>query len=276
MSQVKLLKIAADGVPLEMDTANDDVTLHSYTVTGGGPVLSGTGLNLNTQPISGLTNITFVDPTSDHINQTAGNLIVDDIMAKERSNVMTTAADILFPVISDAAGQVDSFRVPALAGAPSATPTNAGAGYLVYNSSEPSLWAWTGSAWQDVALATTAQAIENLYSVDTDGVTANDVVYISAADKVSPAKADTATHAQAIGFAKTTQVADDTVEVRSSGVLGGFTSLTAGARYYLDETTAGAISASVPTGSGHTIVQVGYAKNATDLQIQIQSLGRRA
>lgn len=276
MAQVKLLKIAADGVPLEFNSTSDDITLNSYTVQGGGPVLSTTGLNLNTQPISGLTNITFVDPTTDEFNQTAGNLIIDNIMAKERSNVMTTSSDILFPVIGDSAGQVDAFRVPALAGVPTATPTVSGAGYLVYDSVEPALYAWTGSAWQDVSLATTAQAIDDTYTVDTGGVTANDVVYISAADKVKPAKADTSTHAQAIGFATTTQSAAASVMVRSAGLLSGFSGLTAGSRYYLDGTTAGAVTATTPVASGHTIVQCGYAKSTSVMHIQFQSLGRRA
>jgi len=276
MAQIKLLKIDSDGVPVEFNSTADDITLHSFSVEGGGPVLSTTGLNLNTQPISGLTNVTFVAPSSDTINQTAGNLIVDNIMAKERSNAMTTAADILFPVISDTAGQVDAFRVPAMAGVPSATPTNSGSGYLVYDSSEPALYAWTGSAWQDVSLATTAKSIDNSYTVDTPGVTIRDAVYISAADSVSPAVASAAASSQVIGFAEATAAAAASVLVRSEGILGGFSGLTAGARYYLDGATAGAISASVPSASGDTIVAVGYAKSATALHIQMQSLGRRA
>lgn len=274
MAQIKLLKIDSDGVPVEMNTSADDITLNSFTIQGGGPVLSPTGLNLNTQPITGLTNVTFVAPSSDTINQTAGNLIIDNIMAKERSNVMTTAADILFPVISDVAGQVDAFRVPAMAGVPSATPTVSGAGYLVYDSAEPALYAWTGSAWQDVSLATSAKYIDDSYTA-ANALTATNAVYISAADNVDKASASAAGTAQLIGFATAGAAASASVTIRKFGKLGGFSSLTPGARYYLSA-TAGNITSSVPVGIGNTIVQAGYATDATTLDIQIQQLGRRA
>jgi hypothetical protein len=58
--------------------------------------------------------------------------------------------------------------------------------------------------------------------------------------------------------------------------MGGFSGLTAGARYYLSAGTAGTITATIPSGTGNTIVQCGYAKSATDLQIQLLQLGRRA
>ena len=51
-----------------------------------------------------------------------------------------------------------------------------------------------------------------------------------------------------------------------SGVLSG---ASAGAKYYLSPSVAGAVQTSVPSGSGEVILQVGIAKNATDLFIQI-------
>jgi hypothetical protein len=58
--------------------------------------------------------------------------------------------------------------------------------------------------------------------------------------------------------------------------MGGFSGLTPGSRYYLDEVVAGSYSVTVPSNPGKTIVQIGYAKSATDMQIQILQLGRRA
>ena len=142
MAQVKLLKIASDGVPLEMDTASDDVTLNSFTVQGGGPVLSPTGLDLNNKDVSDIKDLLFNDPSVGIINLTAGDLIADDIMAKERENLMTTAGGVVFPVISDVAGEVDSFRLPQIAGAPTASPTNGGEGHLVWDSTNDRLYAW--------------------------------------------------------------------------------------------------------------------------------------
>lgn len=274
MAQIKLLKIDTDGVPVEF-SSTDEITLTSFTITGGGPALSATGLNLNTTPITGLTNVTFASPTTNTINQTAGNLIVDNIMAKERSNVMTTASDILFPTISNSAGQVDAFRVPALAGVPSATPTNSGSGYLVYDSTNGDLYAWTGTLWDNLNTVSVASSLDDSYTAEVT-ITSRQAVYISSADNVSPAVASAAASAQVVGFATAGASAAASVNVRKSGRLAGFSALTSGSRYYLDGTTAGSITATTPTGTGHTIVQAGYAKNATTLDIQIQNLGRRS
>jgi hypothetical protein len=44
----------------------------------------------------------------------------------------------------------------------------------------------------------------------------------------------------------------------------------------LNASSAGAITATLPVGTGQTIVQAGYAKSATALQIHIEQMGRRA
>lgn len=276
MAQVKLLKIDADGVPVEMNSAADDITLNSFTVQGGGPVLSGTGLDMNGQDISDLSDLVFTDPAVGTINQTAGALIVDNIMAKERENLMTTAGAISFPVITDVAGQVDAFRMPALAGTPTATPATGGEGHVVWDSTNDKMYVWNGSVWVDQTTISYAPNVQNSYIADTGGVTARDVVYISSADSVSPAVASAAASSQGIGLAVSTVAATNPVQVQENGVMTGFSGLTAGARYYLSGSTPGAITSTVPTGSGHTILQVGYAKSATALHIQIESLGRRA
>ena len=274
MAQVKLLKIATDGVPVEFGTA-DDITLASFTAGTGGPVLSATGLNLSTQPISGLTNITFASPTTNTINQTASNLIIDNIMAKERSNTLTTAADILFPVITDTAAQVDALRLPAVAGTPTATPTTTGEGFVVWDSTNDKMYVWNGSAWADQTTVSTTSSVQTSYTAGAI-TAARDVVYISAADNVSPALASAASTAQAVGFAVGAAAAAAGVQVQDSGALSGFSALTAGSRYYLSGTTAGSVTATIPATSGHSIVQVGYAKSATVMQIAIEQMGRRA
>jgi len=275
MAQVKLLKIATDGVPVEFGAA-DDITLASFTAGTGGPVLSATGLNLNTQPITGLTNITHVDPTTNTMNQTAGALIIDNIMAKERSNLLTTAADILFPVVTDTAGQVDALRLPAIAGAPTATPTTGGEGFVVWDSTNDRMYVWNGSAWADQTTVASSLSIQNPYTAGAGGTAARDVVYISAADTVLPAIASAAGTSQAIGLGVAAAAAAATVQVQEDGVMTGFSGLTAGSRYYLSGTTAGQVTATIPSTSGHTIVQIGYAKSATAMHIQLQQLGRRA
>lgn len=275
MAQVKLLKIAADGVPLEFDSASDDITLASFTVQGGGPVLGATGLDLNNQDVSDVNDLVFNDPTTGTINQTAGALIVDNIMAKERENLMTTAGGISFPVITDVAGQVDSFRLPALAGTPTATPTTGGEGHLVWDSTNNKLYAWDGVAWDDLSTVSEANSVVNMYTANV-AIAARDVVYISAADSVSPALADNTSASYAMGLATAAALITAPVQVKSEGIMTGFAGLTAGSRYYLDATTPGAITASIPVGTGNTVVQVGYAKSATALHIHIEQMGRRA
>lgn len=275
MAQVRLLKISSDGVPLEFDSAADEITLASFTVQGGGPALGASGLDMNSFDIVDVEDLVFENPAASTINQTAGDLVIDNIMAKERSNLLTTAADILFPVISDSAGQVDSFRVPALPGAPSATPTNAGSGYLVFDSSNEDLYVWNGSAWDNLNTVAQAESIVNSYTAEVS-VAARDVVFISSADNVSPADASSPADSYAIGLAVSAASAAAPVSVQSEGIMSGFSGLTAGSRYFLSAATAGAITPTIPTGTGNTIIQVGYARSASALHIQLQSLGRRA
>ena len=140
MAQVKLLKIASGGVPLEMDTTSDDITLASFTVTGGGPVLNA-NLDMNGGNISDTGDLAFTDPTTDGITRTDGTHAADDIMFQDAENTMASGAAVLFPTVTDNADQLDAFRLPAIAGSPSATPTDGGEGYLVWDSTGDRLFA---------------------------------------------------------------------------------------------------------------------------------------
>lgn len=274
MAQIKLLKIDTDGVPVEFTSATDDITLNSFTIQGGGPVLSGSGLDLNNQDVTDISDLVFVDPSVGTINQTAGALVINNIMAKERSNSLTTGADILFPVITDVAGQVDALRLPALAGIPTATPTTGGEGFVVWDSSNNNLYVWDGAAWDNLNQVAAASNVDDIFTAEVN-IAARDVVYISSANNVSPASASAAVSSQALGFATAAASAAASVNVRKLGSLSGFSALTPGSRYFLN-TTAGAITATVPAGSGNSIIAVGYARSATVLDIAIQSLGRRS
>lgn len=275
MAQVKLLKIDSDGVPVEFNSAADDITLNSFTVQGGGPVLSGTGLDMNNKDITEVQDISFQAPSTATINQTAGNLIVDDIMAKERNNVMTSAGAILFPsIVGATAGQVDSFKLPHSTLAPSVTPAfSSDAGYLMSGAGK--LYFWNGSSWDDYSTSLEAQQVANIFPAA--GSLADRVcVYIDSSGNIEETDISVLASSQAVGFTKNSAATvGDPVSVASVGVLDGFTSLTPGARYYCDVIN-GQISSSIPTGSGLTIIQAGYAKSATELMVMIQQLGRRA
>ena len=275
MAQIKLLKIDTDGIPLEMNTAADEITLASYTVGTGGQVLSASGLAMNNTDITAVQDISFNDPTSGTINQTAGNLVINNIMAKERSNTMTTAADILFPVVTDSAGQLDAFRLPAIAGIPTAAPTATGEGFEVWDSSNDNLYVWNGSAWKNMSVATSAANLDEAYTAD-GSLSARDVVYISGADTVKKAKGDAAATSYAVGFAMSGVSTAGPVTVRVAGIVTGFSTLTPGARQYLSAGTAGAVTEVLPVGTGNVIQLCGYAKNDSSIQIQMQNLGKRA
>jgi hypothetical protein len=97
-----------------------------------------------------------------------------------------------------------------------------------------------------------------------------DAVYISAADSVSKADATAEATSRVIGFADGAILDTQSGNICHDGVLNGFSGLTPGARYFLDPATAGAITSTVPSGDEEAIVQVGYAKSATELHIDIE------
>lgn len=274
MAQVKLLKIATDGVPVEFGTT-DDITLSSFSVIGGGPSLSAVGLAMATQPISGSGNLSFQAPATNGITQTAGLLAADNIVAKERSNSFTTTGKLLFPIITDTPSTVDSFRVPQIAGVPTSTPTNTGAGFMVFDNTDNRLYVWSGSAWVDQTTVSSSYSVQNAYTAGA-AIAARDVVYISAADTVTSAISSAPGTSQVIGFSPNGAALAATVQIQENGLISGFSGLTIGSRYYLSATTAGAVTPVVPSGSGNTIIQVGYAKSATQMQVRMDNLGRRA
>jgi hypothetical protein len=160
-----------------------------------------------------------------------------------------------------------------MASAPTATPSaSSNPGFLV--SAGGSLYVWDGTAWNDLGVADAVSQVTNDYIAD-EALLIRDALYISAADNVSKASASAAGTAQLIGFAKAAAADAASVTVVSEGVLSGFSGLTPGARYYLS-TTAGTITPTIPSGTGNTVVQAGYAKSATALHIHIEQLGRRA
>lgn len=63
--------------------------------------------------------------------------------------------------------------------------------------------------------------------------------------------------------------------IQRSGVLSGALSgATAGAPYFL--AASGGLTATPPSSSGNRVIRVGWAKNATDLEISIQDMGKKA
>lgn len=101
------------------------------------------------------------------------------------------------------------------------------------------------------------------------GWTAGQAIYISANDTGLPADADAIATGRVVGIAQGNVSAAASGDVQIAGTITGVGSAwTAGGPVYLSVTT-GALTQTAPSGSADVIVQVGIAKNATDLVIQL-------
>lgn len=118
-----------------------------------------------------------------------------------------------------------------------------------------------------------AERVENAYTTDGTGVSIGDPVYVSANNVVTSIDAGNDTSRKYIGIAKSTIGATATVDVISAGVaVGVISGATAGDIYYA--AIGGGLTATRPTGIGNNVMVVGKAKNATDLHIEPQYLGK--
>lgn len=120
-----------------------------------------------------------------------------------------------------------------------------------------------------------AKRLEETLTTATD-VTANaDPVYINGNDTVGKARADTDAKARVIGVIKSgAGAAPTSVDVIRRGICAGIlVGATANTPYFLQET--GGIGTSIP-GATFRVIRVGYAINATDLEVLIHDYGKKA
>lgn len=104
-------------------------------------------------------------------------------------------------------------------------------------------------------------------------------VYVSSANTVNLADADTLNTSHVLGIAITDATANTTVTVLSDGsveradwtAITGSANLVAGAVYYLS-TTAGGLTVTPPTGDGDNIVRCGIAVSTTKFDIEINEV----
>lgn len=132
--------------------------------------------------------------------------------------------------------------------------------------------------------ATTAAGLKNLRSpkveenyTASEAIAAGDpVAWSTTNDKLAKGRADTDAKSLIMGVARTAAAADgNTLAVVSKGIAAGVLSgATAGAPQYLQDT--GGIGAFAALTAGKRVIRVGYAKNATDLFVQIMDLGKKA
>lgn len=111
--------------------------------------------------------------------------------------------------------------------------------------------------------------------VVVEAVAAGDpVAWSTTANKLAKGEAANDPDSRVVGVALAAAIADASTAIVKSGIAAGvLTGATAGAAYYLGAT--GGLTATVP-GSGNRIILVGYAKNATDLELNIRDYGKKA
>jgi hypothetical protein len=109
-----------------------------------------------------------------------------------------------------------------------------------------------------------------------ENLSAGNLVYISSADgKVY--KADATNSAKfAVGFVLAAITANATGTVYFEGSITGLSSLTAGTTYFLSASTAGAVSATVPTTAGHIVQYIGVATSTTEVTFEPNDPIKRA
>jgi len=125
------------------------------------------------------------------------------------------------------------------------------------------------------AVATEAPKVENTFTTATDSVAVADPIYFNGVNTVGKADAGVDAKSRVIGVIRSgSGAAPQSIEVVS---LGNCASILSGATfntpYYLQDT--GGIGTSLP-GAGKRVIQVGKAKNTTDLWVDIIDFGKKA
>ena len=248
MAEIKILKIGADGDANEHDSVADQLTFsgftsdstNGFTVTGGVSITEDITFTAVTDTVAGIQNQNLLDKTANESITGVYDFSGGNTVAPNSANGAPTEGDFYWDGTSDT--------------------------WFVYD----------GTAYVDLGASGSADSVVVTYTAGTGGIAAKDAVYISANDTVLKAAATASPTDNLIGFAPSAITAATSGQVQLEGILSGaLTAASAGDKYFL-QTTAGTIGTTIPTGSGNSVILAGFAKNATDLQIQIQRIGRRA
>jgi hypothetical protein len=123
--------------------------------------------------------------------------------------------------------------------------------------------------------AAPASRVSADYPVNEAVAIADPVDWSSTNDRVEKSRADTDAKAKVIGVAETAQgtVGQNATIVSAGPAVGVLSGATAGVAYYLQAT--GGLGTALP-GAGNRVIQLGTAKNATDLFVRIVDYGKKA
>lgn len=119
-----------------------------------------------------------------------------------------------------------------------------------------------------------AERVEELLTAVEACAKGDPVSWGPTADKFSKGDAGNTADSRIFGIVMDAVAADgDEVVVRQGIAAGVLSGATAGAPYWL--ASGGGLTASIPTGVGNRIIRVGWAVNATDLEVSIHDGGKR-
>lgn len=164
--------------------------------------------------------------------------------------------------------------LPPLPPPPAASPLVAGGGGLT-----PTWNRWLQHLW-DTLRATSGSLptqFEKVFAVRTASgpISLGDGVYYSANNLVSTGDCTADAKSRIIGVAA--EAIADTASgdiVKSGVVAGALSGATFNTRYYLGTSGQPVLAASIPVGA--RVIQLGVAKNATDLEVMLFDYGKKA
>jgi uncharacterized cupin superfamily protein len=245
----------------------------------------------STEPTIGATNITFTDLGSSSTHNSLAGLQggngsdqfyhldltehtwANDAIAKvsDGSNVMGNDVNDTYSAELTVSGLIDAATGDMVAPTTDmAVPVN---GAFYWNDTTGTWEVYSATASAYVSISPTDAMV---YTAGAGGITAGQLVYISANDTILPADANTYDESKGIaGIAITTGAAAADIKVVDAGIAAGvLTGATFNTIYYLSE-TPGALTTTPPTTAGASVVRVGNAKNATDLQMRVKFIVKR-
>jgi hypothetical protein len=248
----------------------------------------------NTAPSIGVDDITYADLGSATSHNSLAGLqggngsteyyhmtAAEDTWLNAATTKIAAGGDVVANNVNDTLTAVYTFTgdVDVSGGAleiPTAIDASPVAGGVYMDTGSQKVFGYDGTQYFDVGGSGTASAVTNNYTAGAGGIAQYDVVYISADDTVLKGDANAFASSKIVGFAPSAITAAASGAIQENGIISGvLTGATAGDAYFLGE-TPGTISTARPTTSGAFVTLVGYAKNATDLTVQIQQIGRRA
>lgn len=146
-----------------------------------------------------------------------------------------------------------------------ATVTSAGAG----NAGD--IVALDSAGKLDTTLLPSGLGATTKLAATTENLSAGDIVNLyNDSGTIKARKADASNGRRAVGFVLSSVTSPNNATVYLDGTITGLTGLTPGAAYYLSGSTAGGVTATAPTTSGHISQEIGIALSATEINFEEQ------